>query len=86
MSQCRSDYTYIFALQIIFTDCFNRIFSCSLEYLLQAWWQGQQLFGRAWALLGMPLAMPLFETDVSHDSHVSATLVSYSCFMFVHGQ
>ena len=44
--------------------------------------RAQQGFGRAWALPGMSLATPLFKTNVSHVSHVSAILGSdYSCFM-----
>ena len=35
-----------------------------------------QTFGRAWGLPGMPLAMPLFETNVFDISHAPTTLVS----------
>ena len=48
--------------------------------------RAQQAFGKAWALLGVPLSTRLFETNVSHVLHVSAILVSdYSCFVLVHG-
>ena len=48
--------------------------------------RAQKAFGRAWALPGVPLGMPLFETNVSHVSYASAILVSdYSIFMLVHG-
>ena len=52
--------------------------SVLLEYLdlLLARWQA---FGKAWVLPGMPLAVPLFESNVSHVSLVSAILVSVLC-------
>ena len=69
----------------IATDCFYRIFDCSIRVSRSFRKLGgrAQAFGRVWALPGKPLAAPLFETNVSH---VSAILVSdYSYFMLVHG-
>ena len=39
--------------------------------------RAQQAFGRAWALSSMLLATPLFKTNVSHVSDVSAILFTY---------
>ena len=80
ISQCRIDYYII----DIITDCFNRIFDCLLEYLerLQTRWQGT---ASIWEVQALP-GMPLFETNASCISHISAILVSdYSYFMLVHG-
>ena len=72
----------------IVTDCFNRIFDCSIRVSRSFYKLGgrvQQAFERAWALPDMPLATPLLETNVSCVSHVLNMLVSnYSYFMLVH--
>ena len=72
----------------MFTDCFNRIFDCSIRVYRSF----ANLVAGHSQHLGGPgpcqaclLAIPLFETAVSRVSHVSAILVSdYSCFMLVH--
>ena len=51
----------------IVIDCFNRIFDCSIRVsrsFCELGGRAKQAFGRTWVLPGMPLAMPLFETNV----------------------
>ena len=55
ISQSRSDYI-LFAQQIIFTDCLNKIFDFSIRVSRSFRKLGdmvQQTFGRGWALPGM---------------------------------
>ena len=76
----------------MFTDCFNRIFDCSIRvYRSFCKLGGRAVVGHS-KYLGEPgsyqaylLATQLFKTTVSRGSHVLAILVSdYSCFMLVH--
>ena len=78
LSQCRSDQIYIV------TDCINRMFDCSIRVFrsfCKLGGRAQQAFGRSWALLGMPLAMPVFETNVSCISQCFSQL-SFQLFLF----
>ena len=72
----------------MFTDCFNRIFDRSIRvsrsFANYVGGRTQQTIGRGWALPGVPLGTPLFETTLSCALVVSAILVSDSCFMPVH--
>ena len=72
----------------MFTDCFNRIFDCSIRVsrsFCKLGGRAQQTFGGAGPYQACLLATPLFETTVSRVLLVSAILVSdYSCFMLVH--
>ena len=70
------------------TDCFNRMFDCSIRVyrsFCKLDDRAQQAFGRAWALPGMPLATPPFETKLSCVLHVSVFILlsDYSYFMLV---
>ena len=71
----------------MFTDCFNRIFDCSIRVFrsFANWVVGQSKhLGGSGPCQACILATPLLETTVSCVSHVSAILVSdYSCFMLV---
>ena len=87
ISQCRSDYI-LSTQQIMFTDCFNRTFDCSIRvsqsFANQVAGHSKQL-GGAEPCQACLLGTPLFETTVSHVLLVSAILISnYSCFMLVH--
>ena len=69
----------------MFTDCFNRIFDCSIRVSRSF---ANQVVGHSKHLIGAGpcqaclLATPLLETTVSRVLLVSAILVSdYSCFI-----
>ena len=72
----------------MFTDCFNRIFDCSIRVsrsFCKLGGRAHQIIGRGWALPGVPMGTPMSETTVSRVLLVSAILVSdYSCFMLVY--
>ena len=59
------------------TDCFNKIFDCSIRvfrsFAIYVGGRVQQAFGRAWALPGPPLTMPL-------PSPRSATEFAFICY------
>ena len=69
----------------MFTDCFNRIYDCSIRvYRFATYVAGHRKHLRGPGPCQVCLlATPLFETNVSHVSHVSAILGS--SFMLVHG-
>ena len=71
----------------MFTDCFNRIFDCSIRVSQSfANWvvAHSKHLGESGPCQACILAIPLLETTVSCVSHVSAILVfNYSCFMLV---
>ena len=68
----------------MFTDCFNRIFDCSIRVSRSFCTRHSKYLGGPGPCQACLLATPLFETAVSCVPHVSAMLVSdYSCFMFV---
>ena len=71
----------------MFTDCFNRIFDCSIRvsrsFCKLGGWVSKHLGGSG-PCQACISATPLLDTTVSCVSHVSAVLVSdYSCFMLV---
>ena len=74
---------YIVLIALIeYFDCCIRVSPSFANYIGG---RAQQAFGRAWALPGMLLATPLFETNISCISYVSAILASdYSYFMHAH--
>ena len=71
----------------MFTDCFNRIFDCSIRVsrYFANWVVGHSKhLGGSGPCQACILATPLLESTVSCVSHVSAILVfDYSCFMLV---
>ena len=68
----------------MFTDCFNRIFDCSIRLsrsFANCVVRHSKHLGGSGPCQAFILATPLLETTVSCVSHVSAILVSdYSCF------
>ena len=71
----------------MFTDCFNRIFDCSIRVSqhFANWVVGHsKCLGGSGPCQACILATPLLETTVSCVLHILAILVSnYSCFMLV---
>ena len=60
-------------------DCSIRVSRCFASYIGR--WQGTASILEGLALPGVPLAMPLFETNVSHGLHVGLSLLCSKIYL-----